>query len=299
MATPRHARRGYAEVLAAALINGAIGTMVTYATMPASMLVALRMFFGAAALGVVVAWRRDWQSLFKRGARLRLLIAGVALAVNLLSYFIAIRATGVAVAIFLSYLAPVYVALVAPRLIGGHTERVVFVALGVALAGMALILVPGLAGEGMRLTAKGLFFAVVAGVTYAVYLVVGKQLRDRQVEGTTIVFSMCVIAVVLLTPLGIAQSAAADFNGRNLLMAALLGVITTALSFSLIMDGMHHIPVQHASIMGYLEPVSAPIYALVLLSQVPSAWTVAGGALIIAAGVIVMRFGVAEQEMLA
>jgi drug/metabolite transporter (DMT)-like permease len=51
--------------------------------------------------------------------------------------------------------------------------------------------------------------------------------------------------------------------------------------------------------MGYLEPVSAPVYALVLLSQVPSSWTVAGGALIIAAGVLVMYFGKAEQELLA
>jgi drug/metabolite transporter (DMT)-like permease len=299
MATPRHASRGYAEVLSAALINGAIGTMVSYATMPASMLVALRMLFGSVALGIVVGARRDWKTIFKPGARIRLSIAGAALALNLLSYFIAIRETGVAVAIFLSYLAPVYVALVAPRIVGGRTERVVFVALGVALAGMALILVPGLAGEGMHLTAKGLFFAVVAGLMYSVYLIVGKQLRDRQVHSTTIVFSMCVISVVLLTPLGLAQSSIADFTGRNLLMAALLGVLTTALSFSLIMDGMHHIPVQHASIMGYLEPVSAPVYALVLLSQVPSSWTVAGGALIIAAGVLVMYFGKAEQELLA
>ena len=78
-------------------------------------------------------------------------------------YFIAIRETGVAVAIFLSYLAPLYVAFVAPHLEGGRTERS-----GLrrprpsALAGMALILVPGLSGEGVRLTASGLLFALAA-----------------------------------------------------------------------------------------------------------------------------------------
>lgn len=79
-------------------------------------------------------------------------------------------------------------------------------------------------------------------------------------------------------------------------MAAILGVVCTAVSFSLIMDGMHFIKVQHAAIMGYLEPVTAPLYALMLLSQSPSGWTVAGGALIIAAGVLVVLFGSVEPE---
>lgn len=257
--------RGYSEVLGDTLIDGSIGTLVVWTTVAASMLVCLRMVFAA-------------------------------LAPNLLSYFIAIRQTGVAIAIFLSYLAPVYVAVVAPHLEGGRTEAIVWLALGAGLGGMALILVPGLTGESMRLTATGLFFAVLAGAMYAVYLIVGKQLRRRGVHATTIVFSMCAVAAVLLLPLGLAQSGAAEFTGRNLLMAAVLGVVCTALSFSLIMDGMHFIKVQHAAIMGHLEPVTAPLYALLLLGQAPVWWTVAGGALIIAAGVLVVLFGGVEPE---
>ena len=124
--------------------------------MPATMLVAVRMIFAGLALGVVVALRRDWKALVAdRATTIRLLVCGVALAVNLVSYFIAIRQTGVAVAIFLSYLAPVYVAFVAPHLEGGRTEAAVYAALGVGLAGMALILVPGLTGESVRLTPYG------------------------------------------------------------------------------------------------------------------------------------------------
>ena len=44
-------------------------------------------------------------------------------------------------------------------------------------------------------------------------------------------------------------------------------MVCTALSFSLIIDGMHFIPVQHAAILGYIEPVTAPLYALVFLGQ--------------------------------
>ena len=145
--------RGYGETLGAGLINGSIGVFVTYASMPATMLVAVRMVFAGLVLGVVVAMRRDWKALFAdRGTTIRLLVCGVALAVNLVSYFIAIRQTGVAVAIFLSYLAPVYVAFVAPHLEGGRTEAAVYAALGVGLGGMALILVPGLTGQSVQLT---------------------------------------------------------------------------------------------------------------------------------------------------
>jgi drug/metabolite transporter, DME family len=62
------------------------------------------------------------------------------------------------------------------------------------------------------------------------------------------------------------------------------------------MDGMRFIPVQHSAILGYLEPVMAPVYALVFLGQVPSSWTVAGGALIIGAGVLVILYGSVEPE---
>lgn len=289
--------RGYGETLGACLINGSIGVFVTYSSMPATLLVAVRMVFAGVVLGLVVAARRDWKALFAdRGTTIRLVVCGLALAANLVSYFIAIRQTGVAVAIFLSYLAPLYVAFIAPHLEGGRTEGAVYAALGVGLAGMALILVPGLTGESVKLTPHGLFFAVFAGVMYTVYLIGGKQLRRRNVHATTIVFAMALLAAVVLLPLGLLQSTAAEFTVRNFAIAAFLGIVCTALTFSLVMDGMHFIKVQHSAIMGYVEPVSAPVYALLILGQVPSLWTIAGGALIIGAGVIVVRYGAAEIE---
>ena len=46
--------RGFTEIAAAALVNGSIGVMVSYATAPASMLLVLRMAFAGLALGEVV-----------------------------------------------------------------------------------------------------------------------------------------------------------------------------------------------------------------------------------------------------
>jgi drug/metabolite transporter (DMT)-like permease len=290
--------RGYLEVGLASLANGSIGVIVTYADMPTTMLLCLRMVFAAAVLGVVVLISGSWRDLRSPGAPLRLLGISVALALNLILYFLAIRSTGVAVAIFLSYLAPVYLAFVAPRVLHEATDRIVYVALAIGLVGMAVILVPGLLLEGTKLSAVGLFCGWASGAMYAVYLLFAKSLRGRHVRSTAVVFTQSAFtAAVMLVPGLMAVSAAHyHFSGIDLLMAAILGLVNTAFAFSLFMDGLRYIRLQHASIIGYLEPVSAPLYALAFLSQVPSMWTVAGGAMIVTAGVLVVLYGREEAE---
>ena len=290
--------RGYLEDGLASLANGSIGVMVTYADMPAAMLLCLRMAFAAAVLGVVVLVAGSWRDLRDPGVPLRVVGISLALALNLILYFLAIRSTGVAVAIFLSYLAPVYLAIVAPRILKEATDRIVYVALAIGLAGMAIILVPGLLLEGASLSASGLFYGWAAGALYAVYLLFAKSLRGRHVSSTAVVFAQSAFtAVVMVVPGLLAVSAAHyRYSGVDVLMAALLGVVNTAFAFSLFMDGLRWVRVQHASIVAYIEPVSAPLYALVLLGQVPSRWTIAGGALIVAAGILVVLYGREELE---
>lgn len=295
---PPERLRGYFEVGLGALTNGSVGVLVTYAAMPATMLVCLRMAFGAAALGCIVLATGSWRDLRAPGVPLRLLGIGSALALNLALYFIAIRATGVAVAIFLSYLAPLYLAFVAPRVLHEATDRIVYVSLAFGLVGMGAILVPGLVLADTRVSAFGLLCGWAAGVMYAAYLMFGKSLRARRVPSTAVVFGQTTLAAaVLLVPGLLAVSGAHyRFSGRDVLIAAVLGLLNTAFAFSIFMDGMHYVRVQHASIVGYLEAVSAPVFALIFLGQVPSPWTIAGGALIVAAGILVVLYGREEIE---
>jgi len=298
-AQARERPRGYIEVGVASLTNGAVGVMVTYASMPTAMLLCLRMAFAVSALGVLVFVTGSWRDLRKPGAPPRVAGISLALALQLIMFFLSVRYAGVAVAIFLSYLAPVYLAFIAPRVLKERTERIVYVALAIGLGGMALILVPGLLLEGAQLSAVGLFCGWLAGAMYAVYLLIAKSLRALHVSSTAVVFTQSAFTgVVMLVPGLLAVSAAHySYTGTDLLMAALLGLVTTAFSFSLFMHGLRYIRVQHASIMGYVEPVSAPIYALVILGQVPSTWTIAGGALIVVAGMLVVLYARGEPEL--
>ena len=54
--------------------------------------------------------------------------------------------------------------------------------------------------------------------------------------------------------------------------------------------------VEHVTILGYVEPVAGPLYAVLLVGQTLTMWTVLGGALILGAGLLVIVFGRGDGE---
>lgn len=289
--------RGYVETGAACLINGSIGVMVLYTTMPTAMLLTVRMAIAGAILAVPFLLLRRWRELARPGVPSRLLLIGLIVAVNLLLYFVSIRYSGVAVAIFLSYMAPVYLAVAAPIFLKERTDGAAWGAIAVAMLGMAAIVFPGVLTGGTGFSAIGIASGIAAGMCYAAALMTIKSVRHK-VASSTIVLAQCVVTTVAMLPLGLIEVLRTDepvFTAGSLLVALLLGVLTTAFTFTLFTHGIRYVKVQHASIMGYLEPVSAPIYALILLGQVPDLWTVAGGVLIVAAGVLLVLVGRAPE----
>ena len=289
--------RGYALVAGSFLIIGLSGTLVTWATAPESVLLVLRFAIAGLILGVVFARRRPLAGIFRRHILPRLLLMGVLDALTMLLYFFAVRSTGVAIGTFLLFMQPVWVALLAPRLLKVPTERVVFWALAIAVSGLAVILAPSLAGGGVHLSAIGITAGLLAGLGYTGFQLLVKGLT-REVPSVSIVtFESCADALILL-PLALWQSVGSGYGltGRDLIAVLVLGVVCTAVAYTMWVEGMARVKVQHSSILGFLTPVAAPVYALVLLGQEISLWTVVGGVLILAAGILVVLYGREEAE---
>ena len=291
------AAQGYLLVAGSFLIMGLIGVLVDWATAPESALLVIRFATAGLVLGVVFARRRPLAGAFSAGVWPRLLLMGLVDALTLLLFFVAIRGTSVAIGMFLQFLAPVWVALLAPRVFRVRTERIVYPALAVALAGLVVILAPTLLGEGIRISLGGVAAGLAGGVGYAVFQLVVKDLTKR-VSAVTIVFTEAWLDALILLPLALWQTVGAGYQltTRDLVAGVILGMVCTALAYMMWTFGMGLIKVQHSSILGYLEPVSAPLYALLLLGQEISAWTVIGGALIVAAGLLVVLLGEHEEE---
>ena len=291
------AARGYLLVAGSFLIMGMIGALVDWATAPESALLVLRFATAGLVLGVVFARRRPLAGAARPSVWPRLLLMAAIDAFTLLLFFVAIRGTSVAIGMFLQFLAPVWVALIAPRVFRARTEAIVYPALAIALVGLAVILTPSLLGEGIKLSPWGVTAGLLAGFGYAAFQLVVKDLTKR-VSAVTIVFTEAWLDALILLPLALWQTVGAGYHltTRDLVAGLVLGVVCTALAYLMWTYGMGMIKVQHSSILGYLEPVSAPIYALLLLGQGISVWTVAGGALIVVAGLLVVLLGEHEEE---
>jgi drug/metabolite transporter (DMT)-like permease len=121
------------------------------------------------------------------------------------------------------------------------------------------------------------------------------------IRGSTFALFYCLGSVVLLTPLAVWQTAGSGYalTWPDVWIVILSGLVYTALCFSLFSDGIRYVRVEHAGIIGYLEPVTAPFWALLLIGEQPPWTTWAGGALIIVAGMLVVALGKSEAEPLA
>jgi len=291
------AAQGYAMVVVSYLLVALSGTLVALAAAPPSVLLVLRFAVAFVVLGAVFARRRRLAGICAPGVRGRLLLMGAFDAATLLLFFFAIRETGVAVATFLYFMQPVWVALLAPRLLGSATERIVYVAISVALAGLVVILVPVLSGGGVRVSSIGIAAGLACGLLYACFSLLVKQLMGR-LDSITLVLSESALDGLFLLPLALWQTLVAGYviSGRDLLVALVLGVVCTAVAYTLWMEGTHRVRMQHGAVLGFLTPVAAPFFALVLLGQRITAWTVVGGALILAAGILVVVRGQVELE---
>ncbi len=297
MAAQRRDTLGYALVGTSYLVWGSLGALVRMTTMPASTLLEARMVIAAVLVGAVFARRPMLAELRDRRTLGWLLLMGLFSSSTLLLFFLALRLTGVAIGMFLFFTGPVYVALAAPRLLHQRADRIVYPALALAIAGMAAILLPGFLGAG-GLSAAGIVAGVASGLLYAGYALTAKFLT-RTRRSVTIALSEMVIDAVIVAPLAFWQLAGSGYHLtlHDLVVVLVIGVACTAVPYVMYVEGLSRIRVEHASILGYLEPVTAPIYALLLLGEATSVSTIAGGALIVAAGVLVVVFGSRQRDL--
>lgn len=298
-AAPRgadHRARGYAEIAVASLILGTSAALVQVSTMPASLLLVLRMALAGIVLGVGFLLTGGIEEVRRSGRLGRLMVLGFVVALEMLFYFASIRTSSVTVGVSLEYTAPVWVALLAPLVLRTRRRGVDMVAVAIAVGGMALLVLPAVAaGEG-DVTLPGVVFGLLGGLMFAAAMMLVSGMGDVGVRGSTFALFYCAGTVLLFTPLAVWQAIGDQYSPTwaDAWIVVVNGLVYTALCCSLFSDGLRFVRVEHAGILGYLEPVTAPIWAFVLIGEAPPWTTYAGGALIVVAGVLVVLYARGE-----
>ena len=301
MGAPRPDRRlrGYAEIGAASLILGTSAVTIQISTMPAGLLIVLRMALAGIALGILFLATGGIEEVRRSGYFRRMVLVGFVVALELAFYFASIRLANVTVGVSLEYMAPVWVALLAPWVLRTRRQGIDLVAVAIAVGGMALLVVPGLALGEDSVSIPGIICGLLAGLMFATAMMLIKSM-GTDVRGSTFALFFCLGSVVLLTPLAVWEALTAHYQltSTDAWIVVISGLIYTALCFSLFTDGIRFVRVEHAGIIGYLEPVTSPLWAFLLIGERPPWTTYAGGALIVAAGILVIIFGQGEAEPL-
>jgi drug/metabolite transporter (DMT)-like permease len=215
---------------------------------------------------------------------------GAVLGAHWFLFFETIKRSSVAVAVLTVYTAPIFLAAVAPLFLPERRSRVAIVALVPASAGLVLIALAGEEGGG-AVDAVAVALGLAAAATYAALVIATKRLTFS-VEPATIAFWNYAVAALVLAPflLGVPRVLPED---AEIAWVAVLGVVFTALSGLLYIWLLRRVTAQAIGILAYLEPVSAALLAWAVLDEQLTAPVLLGGALVVAAGLLVV---VAEPD---
>jgi drug/metabolite transporter, DME family len=263
-----------ARVVAAAMLFSTGGAAIKIVALSGLQVASIRSGIAAVALAL---WLRG---------RLRLtpplLGVGAVYAATLVLFVTSTKLTTAASAIFLQSLAPLYVAVFAPLLLGERFRARDLAFLGAAAVG--LILCVG-TGPSSSVTAPdpatGNLLGVLCSVSWAFTLLGLRWLERKQhgsglsavVAGNTIAFLVGVPVLVPWPSVSVPDMAGLLY----------LGIVQIGLAYVLLAGGIGHLPTLQVSILLLIEPVLNPVWTWLMRGENPGIATLVGGAVIIIA----------------
>jgi drug/metabolite transporter (DMT)-like permease len=270
--------RGRLNVLAAAFIFSAGGAGIKACGLTPWQIASFRS--GIAALVVWLLVREA-----RRGWSWRTVLAGIPYAATVLLFVLANRLTTSANTIFLQSAAPLYILLVAPWLLRERNRAIDAAVMALIVAGLALCF---LGVEAPIRTAPnpvaGNVLAALSGVSWAFTIMalrwMGRSGADHRGSAAGAVVSGNLTAFLIGLPLAlpVASATAVDWT-----LLAGLGVVQLGLGYVYLTRASRHVPAFEMSVLLLLEPALNPVWALAVQGERPGAWSLWGGALILAA----------------
>ena len=245
----------------------------------------LRLWTSAAVMAVVGArpLRGALTGLARRRAwRDAAVVAGFGLTLAVMNYSIyqSFARIPLGISVTVEFLGPLGVAVASSR----RLLDVLWVVL--AGAGVALLAhgaLPASAGRGTVLL--GLAFGLLAGLSWAAYILLSRATGQR-FPGSTGLTIASLVAAVVITPVGVAAGGTALLRPGIVLTGLGIGLLSSIIPYSLEMEALRRIPPRVFGIWMSLEPAVAALVGLVLLGQALAVreWLAMGCVMIACAG---------------
>ena len=287
---------GYAMVLSAALLfalNGTVSKVVLSSGISSLELTQVRATgaFAGFALALLVTRRSALRVRLRELPYLIVFgIAGVAFVQWL--YFVAISRLPIGIALLIEYLAPIGIALYARTFLHEPVRRRIWLALGLALVGLSLVVE---VWGGLALDGIGVAAALSAAVAYAVYVLMAEHAVKRRDPASLLAYGFLFAALfwAVVRPLWRFPAARVDddvsllghlsgFSAPVWLLLLFVVVGGTMVTFLLVTAALRHISATTVGIVAMLEPVAASVIAFAWLGESFGISQLVGGSIVLA-----------------
>jgi drug/metabolite transporter (DMT)-like permease len=242
---------------------------------------ATRFLVAGLAFALVVLWREGSLRVRRSDVPLVLGAAFVGILLNQLTFAYAIEKTTAGNVALILASAPAFAALFAMLAGHEHVRPRHWLALGISIAGVGLVVQGGAGVKGAGYL--GDVLAVGAAVTWAGYSVMLRPLFARY-SASRISALMVAVGSVMLLPFGLPQMVSQDWAsiGRLHVAAwAYSAVFPLLVTNLLYFRALRRIGASRATLYMYLQPFLAVVFAAVLIGEEVAALQVAGGLVIV------------------
>ena len=268
------------QVLIAAILFGTTGTAQALGPDGSTPMTvgASRILIGGSLLAAMALASGGFRGRWPLG---QVLLAGAGVAVYQLAFFQAVADTGVAVgAIVAIGSGPVFAGILERVLDGAWPGRTWFVATALATTGVAVLSLAS--ATDASLSAAGIGLALVSGLGYATYTIVAKRLLRLGHTPVAVMGASFGLGAVLLLPVLLLGDTAWLHTPDGLALALYLGIVPTALAYSLFARGLRSLDASEVTTLVLAEPLTATVLGVVVLDERVGTGGLLGAVLILA-----------------
>ena len=274
----------YLHIGLASILWGSNGVIVNLVELHPTTITFFRVLIGGLTLIIVSILVKGLETFKVNGFFKRLMILGALLAAGWYFLFQAMKLIPIGAAVLINYLAPVFVAVLAPSVLDERLEKKIVIAIVLSIIGVFLISCQGL-GSG-ELSILGIIFGLLAATSYGGFVIYSKQTLAKLSYYTVAMYSYLVSALILSPSLLLIKS---PLSLNSLILLFLMGVLNTGVAVTLYLKGLRSLKAQEAATITYLEPLSAIIFGYFMLGQEISIGIILGGALILTSQYLVIK----------
>lgn len=191
------------------------------------------------------------------------------------SFIVALNHANVANVLFMQAAAPIAAALLAWIALGESITRRSWVAMAIAVLGVALMV--GGPGSGGLI---GVGASLVMTLAFAIAIVITRHRRDISMEP-----AICLSQLIVVLA-GAPLASPATVTEHDLVFLVLLGVGQMGLGLLFLSIGARLIPAAEVALITLLEVVLAPLWVWIAISERPAPTAIVGGAVVVVAVVL-------------